>query len=54
MVFDHEADYPSQWAAIGTIASRISCTPETLRSWFQQAEREALHYEQQGHAMNAY
>ena len=40
MVFDHEADYPSQWAAIGAIAPKIGCTPETLRSWVRQAERD--------------
>ena len=41
MVFDHEADYPSQWAAIGAIAPKIGCTPETLRNWVRQAERDA-------------
>lgn len=41
MVFDHEADNPSQWAAIGAIAPKIGCTPETLRSWVRQAERDA-------------
>lgn len=41
MVFDHEDDYPSQWAAIGAIAPKIGCTPETLRSWVRQAERDA-------------
>ena len=41
MVFDHEADYPSQWAAIGAIAPKIGCTPETLRSWVRQSERDA-------------
>ncbi len=40
MVFDHEADYPSQWAAIGAIVPKIGCTPETLRSWVRQAERD--------------
>ena len=40
MVFDHEADYSSQWAALGAIASKICCTPETLRSWDRQAERD--------------
>ncbi|OLO12049.1 hypothetical protein BTW10_06575 [Chromohalobacter japonicus] len=41
MVFDHVADYPSQWAAIGAIAPKIGCTPETLRSWVRQTERDA-------------
>ena len=45
MVFDHEADYPSQWAAIGSIAPKIGCTPETPRSWVRQAERDAGHRE---------
>ncbi|MFC7091853.1 IS3 family transposase, partial [Halomonas salifodinae] len=41
MVFDHEADYPSQWAAIGAIAPKIGCTAESLRNWVRQAERDA-------------
>lgn len=40
MVFDHEHDYPSQWAAIGSIAQKIGCTAETLRGWVRQAERD--------------
>jgi transposase len=35
------ADYPTQWAAITSIAAKIGCTPETLRSWVRQAERDA-------------
>ena len=31
MVFDHESEYDSQWAAISSIATRIGCTAETLR-----------------------
>jgi transposase len=41
MVFDHAADYPTRWAAITSIAAKIGCTPETLRSWVRQAERDA-------------
>ena len=26
MVFDHQAEYPSQWAAINSIAGKIGCT----------------------------
>lgn len=38
MVFKHQAEYGSQWAAIGSIASKIGCSPETLRKWVRQAE----------------
>jgi transposase-like protein len=39
MVFEHEAEYESQWAAMLSIASKIGCTTETLRKWVRQAER---------------
>ena len=38
MVFDHEREYDSQWAAIVSIATKIGCTPETLRRWVRQTE----------------
>jgi transposase len=38
MVFDHEHDYPSRWAAIQSIAAKIGCTSETLRLWVLKAE----------------
>jgi len=41
MVFEHEGEHASQWAAIASIAGKIGCTPETLRLWVRQAEREA-------------
>jgi|SRR5688572_8569442 len=40
LVFDHEAQHESQWAAIGSIASKVGCTTETLRRWVRQAERD--------------
>jgi transposase-like protein len=40
LVFDHQAEYPSQWAAIGSIAAKMGCTAETLRKWIRQAERD--------------
>src|SRR4051812_2544328 len=40
MVLEHGADHASQWAAIGSIAAKIGCTGETLRSWGRQAERD--------------
>src|SRR5678815_720112 len=40
LVFEHQGEYESQWAAIGSIASKIGCTGETLRRWVRQAERD--------------
>ena len=40
LVFEHESEHDSQWAAIGSIASKIGCTAETLRKWVRQAERD--------------
>jgi transposase len=39
MVFEHQAEYDSQWAAMGSIAAKIGCTAETLRKWVRRAER---------------
>ncbi|GBQ40048.1 transposase [Acidocella aminolytica 101 = DSM 11237] len=39
MVLETQGDYPTQWAAITSIAGEIGCTGETLRSWVKQAER---------------
>ena len=41
MVFDHAGDYPSQWAAIASIAAKIGCSTQTLSNWVKQAERNA-------------
>ena len=41
MVREHRPEYPSQWAAITSIAAKLCCTTETLRRWVQQAERDA-------------
>ena len=40
LVQDHQKDYDSQWAAITSIASKIGCTPATLRLWVRQTERD--------------
>jgi transposase-like protein len=40
MVFEHQAEHESQWAAINSIASKIGCTAESLRKWVRQAERD--------------
>lgn len=41
MVLDHEESYGSQWAAMCSISAKIGCSPETLRNWVRQAERDA-------------
>ena len=41
MVLDHASEHPSRWAAVTSIAAKIGCTPETLRLWVRQAERDA-------------
>ena len=41
LVLEHETEYPSQWSAIESIASKIGCTAETLRRWVRRAERDA-------------
>jgi transposase len=41
MVFEHAQDHASQWAAISSIAAKIGCAAETLRSWVRQVERDA-------------
>ncbi len=38
MVFEHRGEYASKWEAMGSIASKIGCTAETLRKWVRQAE----------------
>ena len=40
MVFEHQAEYDSQWAALNSIAWKIGCTAETLRKWVRRAERD--------------
>ena len=40
MVFEHQAEYDSQWAAMNSIAGKIGCTAETLRKWVRRAERD--------------
>lgn len=38
LVLEHQGEYPSQWAAIGSIAAKCGMTPETLRKWVRRAE----------------
>jgi len=41
MVLEHQGEHSSQWAAIGSIATKMGCTAETLRKWVRQAERDS-------------
>ena len=43
MVSEHRSEYASEWEAIGSIASKIGCTAETLRKWVRQAEIDSGH-----------
>jgi len=41
LVADHRGDYPSEWAAICSIAEKIGCTAESLRRWIRQSGKAA-------------
>jgi transposase len=41
LVLTGEHDHSSRWAAIQSVASKIGCTPETLRSWIKKMEVDA-------------
>jgi transposase len=40
LVFDSEANYSSQWAAITSIGRQLGVNHETLRKWVRQAEQD--------------
>ena len=40
MVLDHEAQHPSRWATIRSIAGKIDCTAQTLNEWVKRTERD--------------
>lgn len=40
MVLESQNEYDSQWAALSSIAPKMGCTPETLRVWLRQHERD--------------
>lgn len=41
LVLEHQAEYETQWAAIRSIAEKIGCSAEALRTWVRRAERDA-------------
>jgi transposase len=40
LLWEHERDHPSRWAAVKSIAEKVGCSAEALRSWVRQAERD--------------
>jgi len=40
MMFDHPGEHASQYEAIRSVAQKIGCSGETLRSWVRPAERD--------------
>jgi transposase len=41
LVLEEQGSHASQWAAITSITAKLGGTPETLRHWVRQAERDA-------------
>jgi transposase len=41
LVQEHEQAHGSQWAAIRSIAEKLGCSAETLRSWVRRTEVDA-------------
>ena len=42
MLIEAAGDYPSTWSAIQAITPKISCTPETLRSWHKKHNDQTI------------
>ena len=42
MLIEASSDYLSTWSAIQAIASKISCIPETLRSWHKKHIQQTI------------
>ncbi len=38
LLFEHQGEYDSEWAALKSIASKVGCTAETLRKWVRRSE----------------
>lgn len=46
LVLEQAKEYPSQWAAMVSIAEKFGCSPETLRNWVRVALRKQSPQEQ--------
>jgi transposase-like protein len=40
-VLEVEGDYPSQWQAIQSIASKVGCSPDSLKAWLKRTQIDA-------------
>lgn len=40
LVAEQQGHGGSQWAALGSVSSKLGCTREALRRWVRQAERD--------------
>lgn len=40
LLHEHQKDYELRWAALVSIAPKIGCSRETLRSWVRQSETD--------------
>ena len=40
MVSEHRGEHTSEWAALVSIAGKIGCNAETLRTWVRQSQRD--------------
>ena len=38
LVLTSEDEHPSRWSATQSVAAKIGCTPETLRTWINKIE----------------
>jgi transposase len=41
LVLETRPQHESEWAAISSVASKIGCTPETLRKWLRRTQVDA-------------
>ena len=41
LVLEHAPEYPSQWAAMRSVAEKLGFRTELLRRWVRQAERDS-------------